>query len=219
MPEEKKPDAAASPAPPPAAAGGQEGAPPAKPAGPAAAPGGHKPPPPAKPAAPAATPWEGELPARMKERFGGAIQQALTYMGQNFLVVEAARTHDVLRSLKEDEQFNMLADLTAVDYPKKPQRFEILYQLYSFPRNKRMRVKTALAENEAIATVTDLWPTANWLEREVYDMFGVTFSGHPDLRRILLPEEWQGFPLRKDHHILTQDDKWVQENLGIESGQ
>lgn len=164
-------------------------------------------------------PWEGELVARMKARFGAAVLEALTFQGQNYFVVEASQIEAICYYLRDDEKYDMLADLTAVDYPKKPKRFEIIYQLYSFPHNLRLRVKAAIGENEPIATVVPVWITANWLEREVYDMFGVTFTGHPDLRRILLPEEWQGFPLRKDHHILQQDNQWVRENLNIESGQ
>ncbi len=197
MPEETKPPEAAPAA--PAAA---------KPAAPA---------PPPKAPVPTPQPWEGEIPARMKERFGAAIQEALSYLGQNYLVVDAAQIVAICNSLKDDEKFEMLADLTAADYPKKPERFEVIYQLYSFAHNARLRVKAATAEK--IATVVPVWPAANWLEREVYDMFGVQFSGHPDLRRILLPEEWRGFPLRKDYGILQQDEQWVKENLHIESGQ
>lgn len=155
--------------------------------------------------------------ARLKTQFGAAIREASTYLGQNYLVVDPASILEICGALRDDEQYNMLADLTAADYPKKPERFEVIYQLYSFPRNERLRVKAATAEK--IASVVDIWKAADWLEREAYDMFGVIFEGHPDLRRILLPEEWQGFPLRKDHHILQQDDQWVRENLGIESGQ
>jgi NADH-quinone oxidoreductase subunit C len=80
-------------------------------------------------------------------------------------------------------------------------------------------LKVFVGGDEPVASVVEIWPTANWLEREVYDMFGIIFEGHPDLRRLLLPEEWQGFPLRKDYDILTQDTAWIRENLGIESGQ
>jgi len=95
----------------------------------------------------------------------------------------------------------------------------VVLNLYSFPKNQRLRLKVQVDENEPVASVVSVWPTANWLEREVYDMFGIIFEGHPDLRRLLLPEEWQGFPLRKDYDILQQDTAWVRENLGIESGQ
>jgi len=77
----------------------------------------------------------------------------------------------------------------------------------------------AASADERVPSVQGIWSTANWMEREVYDMFGVVFEGHPDLKRILLPDEWQGHPLRKDYDILTQDTAWVRENLGIESGQ
>ncbi len=175
--------------------------------------------PPPKPAGPAVEPWESEMVARLRARFGDAVQEASTYQGQNFLVLDAAKNVDICSCLKQEEQFNMLADLTAVDYPQRPKRFEVIYQLYSFPRNERLRVKTQVGENETVRSVTTVWPGANWLEREVYDMFGIRFEGHPDLRRILLPEDWEGHPLRKDWSIIRQDVKWVQENLHIESGQ
>ncbi len=91
--------------------------------------------------------------------------------------------------------------------------------LYSFHSNERVRVKTSIAEGDRPRTAVPIWPTANWLEREVFDMFGIEFEGHPDLKRILLPDGWKGHPLRKDYPILLQDQEWVQINLGIESGQ
>jgi NADH-quinone oxidoreductase subunit C len=112
-----------------------------------------------------------------------------------------------------------LVDVTAVDYPKRAERFELFYILYSFARNERLRVKAMIADGAKPATAVGVHPGANWLEREVFDMFGIQFEGHPDMRRILMPEEWEGFPLRKDYGILKQDDRWVRENLGIESGQ
>jgi len=123
--------------------------------------------------------------------------------------------------LKSNEggAYVFLTDETAVDYPKRDKRFEITYQLYSFRLNNRLRLKVMAAEGEQVPSVTGLWPTANWLEREVYDMFGVQYEGHPDLKRILLPDGWTGHPLRKDYDILKQDDAWVQANLGIPSGQ
>jgi NADH-quinone oxidoreductase subunit C len=123
------------------------------------------------------------------------------------------------RYTRDIEQFNLLADLTAVDWPRREKRFDVVLNLYSFAKNKRLRIKVHVGEKEQISTVSGIWSTANWLEREVWDMFGIVFAGHPNLTRILLPDEWQGFPLRKDYDILTQDTAWIRENLGIESGQ
>lgn len=161
--------------------------------------------------------WEGELPGRLREVFPEA--QFRSYLNQNFIEVPASRIIELLAHLRDVEQFDMLTDLTAVDDPKQAARFEIVYVLYSFPQNVRIRVKTRVAENETVRSAVELYAGANWLEREVYDMFGVRFDGHPDLKRILLPEDWTGFPLRKEASITAMDNDWVQRNLGIESGQ
>jgi NADH-quinone oxidoreductase subunit C len=98
-------------------------------------------------------------------------------------------------------EFDFLTDLTAVDYPARPKRFDVVLHLYSMTQNHRLRVKAAVAEGEEIDTLVPVWKAANWEERECYDMFGIVFHGHPDLRRILLPEDWEGFPLRKDYPL------------------
>ena len=141
------------------------------------------------------------------------------YLGQHFVETSSGGILAVLTSLKEQLGFDFLVDLTAVDYPKREKRFDLLYILYNFGSNQRFRVKTQVSVSEHPASATSVFRAANWLEREVYDMFGIEFAGHPNLKRILLPEEWTGFPLRKDYSIIQQDVAWVQENLGIESGQ
>lgn len=165
------------------------------------------------------SPWESDLTAMLKERFGDQISEFSSYLGQNFLVARPDAVIPILDFLKLEADFDYLVDITAVDYPKRAERFDLIYILYSFTRNERIRVKTLIAESAKPRTAVGVHPGANWLEREVFDMFGIEFQGHPDMRRILLPEEWQGFPLRKDYSILQQDDRWVKENLGIESGQ
>ena len=156
---------------------------------------------------------------RYKAKFGDAIREAWTDRKQAILVVALERLGDVALYSRDDEKFDWLSDLTAVDWPKRDKRFDIVLNLYSFEKNERLRIKAHAAADERVPSVQGVWTTANWLEREAYDMFGIIFEGHPDLRRILLPEEWQGFPLRKDYDILTQDTAWVRENLGVESGQ
>jgi len=209
MADEQKPD---SPQAPPPAGGAAKPAPP-KPAAPAAAA------PPKAPAVMAATPWDSDLAQEIKERFGDQITEASTYLGQNFIIVKPDAAIPVVEFLKLEGDFDYLVDLTAVDWPKREARFDLVYILYSFARNERVRVKTNIADGFKPQTAVGVHLTANWLEREVFDMFGIDFEGHPDMRRILLPEEWQGYPLRKDYSIVQQDDRWVQENLSIESGQ
>jgi NADH-quinone oxidoreductase subunit C len=159
------------------------------------------------------------LVKRYKARFGGGIVEAWLDRKQSILVVAGDRLLEIARYTRDEESFDLLVDLTAVDWPKREKRFELVLILYSFAKNERFRIKALLGENEPVASVESIWPTANWLEREVYDMFGIVFEGHSNLKRLLLPEEWQGYPLRKDYDILQQDEAWVRENLGIESGQ
>jgi NADH-quinone oxidoreductase subunit C len=133
----------------------------------------------------------------------GALLRTLDQRGQTVLVVERQRIRDVLALLRNDPAFQctMLVDLTATDYlgiDREP-RFNVVYNLLSFTKNSRITVKVEVPEgDEVVPSVTPDWPTANWLEREVYDMMGIRFSGHPDLRRILMPHDWQTNPQRKD---------------------
>jgi NADH-quinone oxidoreductase subunit C len=216
MADEQKPEGSAPPSP----SGGGPASPAEKPAAAAPKPAAPKPAaPPKPPAVMVTTPWESDVTQLLKERFGADITECSTYLGQNFLVAKPDAAIPILGALKLDLDFDYLVDLTAVDYPKRPERFEVVYILYSFARNERMRVKTMIADGYSPATAVNVHLAANWLEREVFDMFGIQFAGHPDMRRILLPEEWQGYPLRKEYGILQQDDAWVRENMGIESGQ
>jgi len=210
---------------------------PAKPVPPAPAPPGEpkaavpKPPPPpgAKPAAPAAPPkpkgpqqepWSSPLVDAIKEKFGGEFIKSYSFIGQNQIEVKKDRIAEIMTFLRDNTivPFNYLVDETAVHWPKDEQ-FEIVYILYSFPKNEHVRVKTRIKEFEEIESVVSVWTTADWLEREVYDMFGVRYANHPNLKRILLPEDWVGYPLRKDYNIRLQDVEWVRKHLGIDSGQ
>ncbi len=166
-------------------------------------------------------PWSSPLLEEIKRRFPDAVSEAVVFRNQPSITLAKQSLIAVCEFLKSNEggAYIFLTDETAVDYPKREKRFEIIYQLYSFELNNRLRLKVMAGENEKVPSVTGLWPTANWLEREVYDMFGVHYEGHPDLKRILLPDGWTGHPLRKDYDILKQDDAWVQANLGITSGQ
>jgi len=204
-PESSKPEApAASPAPPTAA----------KSAAPPAPSGAAKPTPP-----PVPVPLDNDLTKRYRERFGAAILDALEDRKQPYLVIDSTKLHDIARYSREEEKFDLLEDFTAVDWPRREKRFDLIAILYSFPHNTRLRLKIPIAETERPRSLVEIWPTADWLEREIFDMFGIVFAGHPGLKRILLPDEWQGHPLRKDYDILRQDTAWIRENLGIESGQ
>jgi NADH-quinone oxidoreductase subunit C len=146
---------------------------------------------------------------RLRARLGASIVETHEHRGDHTAVVDRAAIHDALRFCRDDAAlaFDVLMDLTAVDYQKYPgredgPRFEVVYHLYSLGHNHRVRLKTRVDEDDAVvASAVDLWPIADWLEREVWDMFGIRFDGHPDLRRLLLYEEFVGHPLRKDYPI------------------
>jgi NADH-quinone oxidoreductase subunit C len=139
----------------------------------------------------------------LRDRFGAAILRHQVSCGDTIVYVAAARAHELLAFLRDDpgQHFNYLTDITAVEYRDAERPLEVVWQLRSLPRRTDLRVKTELDKGEPLEvdSVYDLWKGADWLEREVYDMFGVTFRGHPDLRRILMWETYaEGFPLRKD---------------------
>jgi NADH-quinone oxidoreductase subunit C len=162
---------------------------------------------------------EDPLVLKLKAKFPDAVQDAVAILKQKVIVIRLSRgaLADVCRYLRDDPetQFNLLADVTAVHNPKAEKPFDLIYNLYSIPRNERLRLKLALADGETAPSVAPLWGTANWLEREVFDMFGIRFEGHPDLRRILLPQDWVGHPLRKEYPIEYQDNEWVEKHLNI----
>ena len=169
------------------------------------------PPPPAAPAKPRMDPVEEALRRPVESAALDALRAALpdavidvAYYAREVTVrVPRERIVEVLHFLKSDPRTacDLLTDLTAVDWPKRPQRFEIVYHLYSIPRNHRLRLRVWAAEGEAVPSATAVYHAADWHEREVFDMFGVPFEGHPDLRRILMPDEWRGHPLRKEYPL------------------
>lgn len=218
---EAKPAEAAPPAAPDARAAAEEKPAVTKPAVPAEKPAApaKKPAPPKAPAVMEVEPWEGPIADGLQRRFSEAIRECSVYRGQPFAVADLSSVIPILEYLKLEEDFDYLVDITAVDYPKKEARFEVIWILYSFQKNLRIRIKAAAGEGEKPRTAVEVYPTANWLEREIFDMFGVEFENHPNMTRILMPDGWQGHPLRKDYPILQQDADWVRENLHIESAQ
>ena len=125
------------------------------------------------------------------------------WVGDWTVIAPVDRLLDVLRFLRDDEAtaFDYCSDITATDWPPREKRFDVIYCLYSIPLRHRLRVKVRVGEDDPLPSATELWPAANWLEREVYDQFGVNIVDHPDLRRILMPDDWQGHPQRKDYPL------------------
>ncbi|HZT59092.1 MAG TPA: NADH-quinone oxidoreductase subunit C [Pyrinomonadaceae bacterium] len=206
-PGEAKPPATPADAKTPAAPG-------AKPA--AAAAGAPKPPVKKKEEGPKpADASDHPLVKRLRAKLGDAVTGAFTFLGQLSIHVRAGSVVEACRALRDDDEtpFNYLSDLTCVHWPEREDEpFELVYNLYSIPKNERVRLK-APAGDEGIESVTGVWPAANWMEREVYDLFGVRFRGHPDLRRLLLPKDWDGHPLRKDYPLEFMENEWTTRHL------
>lgn len=139
---------------------------------------------------------------KLKERFAADILEVKEFRGEVTVTVNKENIADICKFLKTALAYNMLTDVTAVDYLGREPRFMMVYNLYSIPNKDRLRVKAPVSESGCfIDTVTTVWSSADWLEREVFDLFGITFNGHPDLRRILMTDDWVGHPLRKDYPL------------------
>ena len=176
----------------PPAAGGAEHVPKA-----AAPTGPPDPPPPADKTPPA-------FVASLQSAIPGSVTHVSYWVGDWTIVVPATQILNIARHLRDapDAAFDLCSDVTATDWPPRGTgRFDLVYCLYSTRHRHRIRVKTIVGEHQPLPSVTSVWPAANWLEREIYDMFGVNFAGHPDRRRILMPEDWQGYPQRKDYPL------------------
>jgi NADH-quinone oxidoreductase subunit C len=174
----------------PAAAGAEHAPRAAPPSGP------PDPPPPAGKTPPA-------FIASLQAAIPGAVTHISYWVGDWTIIVSAAEMLNVARHLRDapEAAFDLCSDVTATDWPTRAERFDLIYCLYSTKHRHRIRMKTKVAEDQPIPSVTPVWSAANWLEREVFDMFGVNFTGHPDRRRILMPDDWQGYPQRKDYPL------------------
>ena len=180
----------------------------------AAAPGAPKPPVKKKDEGPKPTDAaDHPLVKKLKAEFGDVVGDAVEFIGQLSVNVDAARIVEICDYLKSDPEtsFNYLSDLTCVHWPRTPAPFEMVYNLFSIDANERVRLKARV--KESVDSVTGVWPSANWLEREVFDLFGVRFNNHPDLRRLLLPPDWEGYPLRKDYPLEFVENAWTERHL------
>jgi NADH-quinone oxidoreductase subunit C len=143
---------------------------------------------------------------KLKEKFASSVLDAKEFRGEVTVTVKKEDIVAICRFLRDELRYNLLTDVTAVDYLGQEPRFMVVYNLYSIPNKDRLRVKAAVAEGDCtIDTVTALWDSADWVERETFDLFGITFTGHPDLRRILMTDDWVGHPLRKDYPLQGPD--------------
>lgn len=139
-----------------------------------------------------------QMVTALKEKFGAAVTGTIEFRGEQTLIVTLAGAKPLLKYCRDELGFDYLVDISSVDHMGAEPRFEMVYELYGYGHHHHLRVKASVAEDEAVPTVSDIWPTANWHEREIYDMMGIHFAGHPDLRRILMWEGYPYFPLRKE---------------------
>jgi NADH-quinone oxidoreductase subunit C len=146
----------------------------------------------------------------VKNKFSVSIEEVIEFRGETTLVVKSDRLIDVCTFLRDEQQFDFLSDVSGVDhYPAEP-RFDVNYHLYSMENNRRLRLKVRLAGADPIVpSATPVWPAANWHEREVYDLIGIKFSGHPDLRRIFMPDDYLGHPLRRDTPLVYEEPQFT----------
>jgi NADH-quinone oxidoreductase subunit C len=162
------------------------------------------------------TPTDGLVLQRLRERFGDALRDVKVWRHETTILLRPGDLVRVCRYLRDDADltFDFLSSVTGVDrltLPENSPRFEVVYHLYSLQHKRRLRLKVRVADGEAVPSVTGVWESADWHEREVFDLFGVPFAGHPDLRRILMPDDWEGHPLRKDYPVEASPKWWEEE--------
>jgi len=139
-----------------------------------------------------------DLTASLTSLFGDKLQEKIEFRGETTLVIQLSDLREVTKLCRDESSFDYLLDITSVDNFGEEPRFEMVYELYSMSLSAHLRLKARVSEEEEVPTVSDIWPTANWHEREIYDMMGIRFANHPDLRRILMWEGYPYFPLRKE---------------------
>ena len=146
--------------------------------------------------------------SKLKDKFTQDILDTTEFRNEITILVKSEKLLDILRFLHDDRDlaFNFLADITAVDWFQRNPRFDAVYHLRSLTHNFLLRIKTQINDDTKIPSASSIWQTANWLEREVYDLFGIEFENHPDLRRILTPEHWEDHPLRKDYPLTGKNE-------------
>lgn len=150
---------------------------------------------------------QSELTQSYITEMGDAVTEVVVFRDEVTLIVPKARIVEVLTHLRDAQKFEMLSDETCVDYYPREPRFGMIYQLTSLSRGMKVRVKTMLSEYDAVVpSVMSVYRNANWLEREIYDLMGIVFDGHPDLRRIMLPPDWEGHPLRKEVPVNVEEN-------------
>jgi NADH-quinone oxidoreductase subunit C len=147
--------------------------------------------------------------AMVREKFPHAVLETVDFRGEQTIVLLPGHLVTVCAYLQKNLRYNFLATVTAVDWLDRVPRYDVVYHLLSIPNQSELRLKVRVGErgeeHPSVPTVTGIWPGANWYEREVYDLFGITFAGHPDLRRILMPNDWTTYPLRKDYPLTGFD--------------
>ncbi len=150
---------------------------------------------------------------------GDAVSEVVVFRDEITLIVPKARVVEVLTHLRDAQKFEMLSDETCVDYYPREPRFGMIYQLTSLSRGMKVRVKAMLSEYDAtLPSVVGVYRNANWLEREIYDLMGIVFEGHPDLRRIMMPLDWQGHPLRKEVPVTVEENAFSFNRERIDAG-
>jgi NADH-quinone oxidoreductase subunit C len=138
---------------------------------------------------------------KIQKKFGDKVVETHSFRGDDTIVVKKESIKEICTFLRDDKEldFDYLVDLCGADYFPRDPRFEVVYHMHSIAKRHRLRVKVKLADAEKIASVVDVWLTADWLERETFDMYGIEFEGHPELKRIYMDDDWVGYPLRKDY--------------------